>query len=172
LRLSSNESHQFTRHSYTRASIIWLVISNTGFEIATLFILSCIQSGFRREGTERCKHVKGGDIRKDDRGVRRSPPSFPTAQSDMWDSGGILCIGGPALVIWVSPTEEELFKKFNPDLQKRALERRTERQEEFDTFVKQLKEYSKSDKPSMSVGIHCIPLFHTPRAWIRYQRRC
>ena len=28
----------------------------------------------------------------------------------MLPSGAILCIGGPALVIWVSPTEEELFK--------------------------------------------------------------
>jgi CBP4 len=64
-----------------------------------------------------------------------------------------MCIGGPALVIWVTPTEEELFKKFNPELQKRSLERREERQEEFNTFVAQLKEYSKSDKPSMSLNI-------------------
>ncbi|KAF2190480.1 CBP4-domain-containing protein [Zopfia rhizophila CBS 207.26] len=62
-------------------------------------------------------------------------------------AGAALCIGGPALVWYVSPTEEEIFKKYNPDLQKRALETREQRQQEFDNFVTQLKEYSKSDKP-------------------------
>ena len=28
----------------------------------------------------------------------------------MLSGGVILCVGGPALVYWVSPTEEELFK--------------------------------------------------------------
>lgn len=49
---------------------------------------------------------------------------------------------------WVSPTEEELFKKYNPDLQKKSLANRQEKQQEFDHFVGKLKEYSKSDKPS------------------------
>lgn len=49
---------------------------------------------------------------------------------------------------YISPTEEELFKKYNPDLQKKSLERRVEKQQEFDQFVSKLKEYSKSDKPS------------------------
>ncbi|KAK3068817.1 Assembly factor cbp4 [Teratosphaeriaceae sp. CCFEE 6253] len=62
-------------------------------------------------------------------------------------AGGIMCIGGPALIYYVSPTEEELFLKYNPELQKRSLERRHEKQEEFDIFVNKLKEYSKSDKP-------------------------
>jgi hypothetical protein len=62
-------------------------------------------------------------------------------------SGGILCIGGPALTFWVTPTEEELFLKYNPDLQKRSLQNRFERQQDFDNFVGKLKEYSKSDKP-------------------------
>ncbi|KAI1478282.1 hypothetical protein K445DRAFT_350057 [Daldinia sp. EC12] len=61
--------------------------------------------------------------------------------------GGAVCIGGPAFVIWVSPTDEELFKKYNPELQKKSLERRYEKQKEFDDFVTQLKEYSKSEKP-------------------------
>ncbi|KAI2472340.1 CBP4-domain-containing protein [Annulohypoxylon bovei var. microspora] len=65
--------------------------------------------------------------------------------------GGVVCVGGPAFVIWVQPTEEELFKKYNPDLQKKSLERRYERQKEFDDFVTQLKEYSKSDKPIWTV---------------------
>ncbi|KAI1097733.1 CBP4-domain-containing protein [Jackrogersella minutella] len=61
--------------------------------------------------------------------------------------GGGVCIGGPALVMWVSPTDEELFKKYSPELQKKSLERRYERQKEFDDFVTQLKEHSKSSKP-------------------------
>jgi len=64
-------------------------------------------------------------------------------------SGALCCIGGPALVYYVSPTEEELFLKYNPDLQKRSLENRIGKQQDFDDFVARLKEYSKSDKPSM-----------------------
>lgn len=41
-------------------------------------------------------------------------------------------------------------KKYNPELQKRSLENRYEKQKEFDDFVTKLKEYSKSDKPSTS----------------------
>jgi CBP4 len=59
-----------------------------------------------------------------------------------------LSIGGPALVYWLSPTEEELFLKYNPDLQKRSLENRIGKQQDFDNFVGKLKEYSKSDRPS------------------------
>lgn len=51
--------------------------------------------------------------------------------------------------MWLTPTDEELFQKYNPELQKRSLERRYERQKEFDDFVTKLKEYSKSDKPSV-----------------------
>ncbi|KAI3330682.1 CBP4-domain-containing protein [Ustulina deusta] len=61
--------------------------------------------------------------------------------------GGGVCVGGPAFVMWIQPTDEELFKKYNPELQKKSLERRYERQKEFDDFVMQLREYSKSDKP-------------------------
>ncbi|KAK4901175.1 Assembly factor cbp4 [Elasticomyces elasticus] len=41
--------------------------------------------------------------------------------------------------------------KYNPELQKRSLERRKEKQEDFDYFVGRLKEYSKSDKPIWAV---------------------
>ncbi|KAI1392585.1 CBP4-domain-containing protein [Hypoxylon trugodes] len=61
--------------------------------------------------------------------------------------GGVVCVGGPAFVMWVQPTDEELFKRYNPELQKKSLERRYEKQKDFDDFVTQLKEYSKSDKP-------------------------
>jgi len=60
--------------------------------------------------------------------------------------GGVIMVGGPALVHYVSPTEEELFKRYNPDLQRRSLENRVGKQQDFDNFVTQLKEYSKSDK--------------------------
>ncbi|KAG7291824.1 assembly factor cbp4 [Staphylotrichum longicolle] len=66
-------------------------------------------------------------------------------------AGGAICVGGPALTRWVQPTDEELFQKYNPELQKRSLERRVERQQEFDDFVTKLKEYSKSDKPIWTV---------------------
>ena len=86
----------------------------------------------------------------------------------------MLCIGGPALVVYVSPSEEELFKvcfrhqhpcnvlaasvtnsvltriqRYNPDLQRRSLENRDGKQQAFDDYVTQLKVAAKSDKPSM-----------------------
>ncbi|KAF2798885.1 CBP4-domain-containing protein [Melanomma pulvis-pyrius CBS 109.77] len=61
--------------------------------------------------------------------------------------GAVLCIGGPALVMYVSPSEEEIFKKYNPDLQKRSLAEREQKQKDFDEFVTNLKQASKSDKP-------------------------
>ncbi|KLU83292.1 assembly factor CBP4 [Magnaporthiopsis poae ATCC 64411] len=60
--------------------------------------------------------------------------------------GTAMAVGGPMFVMSITPTEEELFKKYNPDLQKRSLETRQERQKEYDDFVTKLKEYSKSDK--------------------------
>ncbi|KAF2499535.1 CBP4-domain-containing protein [Lophium mytilinum] len=75
----------------------------------------------------------------------------PMTTVKMVASGLIMCIGGPALVMWVTPTEEELFLRYNPELQKRSLENRREKQEDFDQFVNNLKEYSKSDKPIWAV---------------------
>ncbi|KFY06142.1 hypothetical protein V491_08831 [Pseudogymnoascus sp. VKM F-3775] len=49
--------------------------------------------------------------------------------------------------MWLTPTEEELFARYNPELQRRSLENRQQKQEDFDNFVTRLKEYSKSDKP-------------------------
>lgn len=53
------------------------------------------------------------------------------------------------LTAYVTPTEEELRSRYNPELLKRSLENREQKQQEFDDFVTKLKEYSKSDKPSM-----------------------
>lgn len=79
-----------------------------------------------------------------------------------------MCIGGPALIVYVSPTEEELFKaccavsirdlqanqvqRYNPELQKRSLENRAQKQQDANNFVNQLKEYSKRDKPIWAVA--------------------
>jgi hypothetical protein len=49
--------------------------------------------------------------------------------------------------ISVTPSEGEVFKRFNPDLQKRNLELRDQRTKDYEIFLSQLKEYSKSDKP-------------------------
>ncbi|KAA6414254.1 MAG: cbp4 domain-containing [Lasallia pustulata] len=65
----------------------------------------------------------------------------------MFAAGAVMCVGGPALIIYVTPTEEELFKRYNPELQKRSLANREERQQDFDNFVGKIKEYSKSSKP-------------------------
>ncbi|KAI5867412.1 CBP4-domain-containing protein [Durotheca rogersii] len=65
--------------------------------------------------------------------------------------GGVVCVGGPAFVYWVQPTDEELFLRYNPDLQKKSLDRRYEREKEFDDYVVQLKEYAKSNKPIWAV---------------------
>jgi len=63
--------------------------------------------------------------------------------------------------LWLTPTDEELFQKYNPELKKKSLERRYERQKEFDDFVVKLKEQSKSDKPS-----ECFPLVNrTGMTW-------
>jgi hypothetical protein len=65
--------------------------------------------------------------------------------------------------MWVTPSEEEIFKvsrpprandasdslqRYSPELQKKALANREQRQKDFDGFVHQLKDLSKSDKPS------------------------
>ncbi|MCJ1311227.1 assembly factor cbp4 [Agyrium rufum] len=67
-------------------------------------------------------------------------------------AGAILCIGGPALIVYVTPSEEELFKRYNPELQRRSLANRVERQQDFDNFVGKLKEYSKSNRPIWEVA--------------------
>ncbi|GAD91617.1 conserved hypothetical protein [Paecilomyces variotii No. 5] len=68
----------------------------------------------------------------------------------MAGAGIVLIVGGPAFVEYVRPSEEELFKRYNPELQKKALENRDRREKEFDDYVNKLKEWSKSDKSSVS----------------------
>ncbi|GAT18799.1 assembly factor cbp4 [Aspergillus luchuensis] len=60
--------------------------------------------------------------------------------------GIVICVGGPAFVQYIRPTDEELFKRYNPDLQKRSLEEGDRRAREFDEYVTRLKQWSKSDK--------------------------
>lgn len=54
---------------------------------------------------------------------------------------------------YVTPSEGELFKRFNPDLQKRNLENRERRKQEYEDFSAKMIEYSKSDKPSKFVFV-------------------
>ncbi|KAJ5595449.1 uncharacterized protein N7459_001657 [Penicillium hispanicum] len=62
-------------------------------------------------------------------------------------AGGILIsVGGPAFVEYIRPSDEELVKRYNPDLQKRSAEQGQQRAQEFDDYVTKLKEWSKSDK--------------------------
>lgn len=77
------------------------------------------------------------------------------AQNLLTDSGfsrsGIaVTVGGPLLVQYIRPTDEELIKRYNPDLQKRSMEQGERKAQEFDEYVNKLKEWSKSDKSSMS----------------------
>lgn len=60
------------------------------------------------------------------------------------------------LTAYVTPTEEEIRKRYNPDLRRRSEENRAQREQEFDDFVTKLKEYSKSDKPSTDTGATAI----------------
>ncbi|ERS99577.1 hypothetical protein HMPREF1624_04782 [Sporothrix schenckii ATCC 58251] len=61
--------------------------------------------------------------------------------------GAIMCVGGPMLTVYVMPTDEELFQRYNPELQKRSLDRREERQAEFNEWLQNLKRQSRSNKP-------------------------
>ncbi|KAG0644589.1 hypothetical protein HOY80DRAFT_1028452 [Tuber brumale] len=65
----------------------------------------------------------------------------------MFVAGAVCCIGGPALVYYVTPDPDELFKRYNPELQKKTLEMRGEREKRYGEFMEKLREYSKSDKP-------------------------
>ncbi|KAE8150264.1 assembly factor cbp4 [Aspergillus avenaceus] len=64
----------------------------------------------------------------------------------MFVVGTAICVGGPAFVQSIRPTDEELFKRYNPELQKRSLEEGDRRAQEFDEYVTRLKQWSKSDK--------------------------
>jgi hypothetical protein len=51
------------------------------------------------------------------------------------------------MMYYLTPTSEEVFSRFSPELQQHNLENRERRQIEYEDFVGKLKEYSKSDKP-------------------------
>ena len=88
-----------------------------------------------------------------DENVERNPPRHAQTQqltrfAFFSHSGAAISIGGPLLTMRLTPTEDELRSRYNPDLLKKSIEGRQEREEEFDEFVTRLKQYSKSDKPS------------------------
>lgn len=49
----------------------------------------------------------------------------------------------------IRPTDEELFQRYNPELQRRSIEEGPRRAQEFVDYTNKLKEWSKSDKSSM-----------------------
>ncbi|KAI9654275.1 MAG: assembly factor cbp4 [Alyxoria varia] len=56
------------------------------------------------------------------------------------------------MTIWyVSPDEEELRSKYNPELKKKSLEGRDEKLQAHQEFVEKMREFSKSDKPIWTV---------------------
>ena len=57
-------------------------------------------------------------------------------------------IGGPALMKYVTPTEEELRKRYNPELRARSEANRDEKMKEAEEFIGKIKEYSKDPRPS------------------------
>lgn len=69
----------------------------------------------------------------------------------MWSKvigvGIVVGVGGPLFTAWISPSEEEIRAKYNPELRQRSIEGKAAREAEFNEFVLKLKEYSKSDKP-------------------------
>jgi len=50
--------------------------------------------------------------------------------------------------MYVSPDPDELFSRYNPDLQKKALAEREQRLKDHAEYMAKLMEYSKSNKPS------------------------
>jgi len=63
-----------------------------------------------------------------------------------------------------------MSQRYNPELQKRSLENRQGRQQDFDNFVNKLKEYSKSDKPSI-YSLSCILYKIFPNQPYQYGRQ-
>jgi len=59
-----------------------------------------------------------------------------------------------------------ISQRYNPELQKRSLEERERRQQEFDDYVNKLKEWSKSDKSSM---FNPDPLIYLRPSWLCYE---
>lgn len=80
--------------------------------------------------------------------THRPPPPCPALPAYTPLRALVCCVGGPALVYYIQPDPDELFKKYNPELQKKALSEREQRLRDHQEYVRKLKEYAKSDKPS------------------------
>lgn len=87
---------------------------NPGITTTTIccFLISvrAIDSLQLTNSCKNCHYAWNEDIHQGHLGVRSSSsPSIPAPRLT-FHRGAVLCIGGPALVMWVSPTEEEIFK--------------------------------------------------------------
>ncbi|RPA81471.1 hypothetical protein BJ508DRAFT_361846 [Ascobolus immersus RN42] len=61
-------------------------------------------------------------------------------------AGTVLIVGGPALTRSIMPDPDKLFERYNPELQKRVIENRPKVEKEYQEFLDDLKEVSRSDK--------------------------
>jgi hypothetical protein len=66
-------------------------------------------------------------------------------------SGAAVIVGGPMMVDYLRPSDEELRAKYNPELRARAEEEHEGRQQDFDNFVSKLKVAARSDKQIWTV---------------------
>jgi hypothetical protein len=78
------------------------------------------------------------------------PTCSPVSANSPSTSGILVSVGGPLFVQSIRPSDDELVKRYNPDLQRRSAEQGQKRAQEFEDYVHKLKEWSKSDKSSTS----------------------
>ncbi|KAF8241978.1 hypothetical protein K440DRAFT_620106 [Wilcoxina mikolae CBS 423.85] len=77
----------------------------------------------------------------------------PTTYIKMGAACLACCIGGPALVMWVQPDPDELFKRYNCDLQRKALSQREQRLKDHAAHVAKLRKYCQSEKPIWIIAV-------------------
>jgi hypothetical protein len=80
---------------------------------------------------------------------RRNPGHRRTSVGHVGDADRGRDIQGQQDSPWrYKKTESDALQRYSPELQKKALARREQTQQGFDDFTRQLRELSKSDKPS------------------------
>lgn len=62
--------------------------------------------------------------------------------------GAVFAVGGPWVTQKLMVSEEEALSRFTPEEQKKILQKKREKEQEFEAFVTKLKEQTKSSKSS------------------------
>lgn len=115
-------------------------------------------------GTENFRHVSRRIVAQGDRWVSEAMGLGTDSSSRLDPHSGIaLSVGGPAFVQYIRPSDEELVKRYSPELKKRSAEQGQRKEQEFDDYVTKLKEWSKSDKSSMFGSNSWMLLRTSPR---------